>query len=80
MNQLVNGRHRPLSHPVVQARSHAALAREIASGLSASEIATMHDRIDDIARLVRMLPEQPLTPPQADRLRIIARELLRRAR
>lgn len=72
----------PASHPVLRRRALIDQARAgdgVLFPISAAEIAVVGDRIDSIAIAVRNLPDQPLTPSQADRLRIIARELGRRA-
>lgn len=67
----------PASHPVIQ--------RALAAGrlplppISATEVAGLSDRIDSLALAVADLPNQPMTPSQKDRLRIVARELTRRA-
>ena len=67
-------KRRPASHPVLRALD---AARD--GEISAMAVAGMSDRIDDIARLVRIMPDLPLTVAQTERLRIIARELIRRA-
>lgn len=77
-----HGKHVPPDHPVLRRRSVREAAQEAGHPLpaiSATEIAAVGDRIDWIAMAVRNLRNQPLTPAQAERLRIIARELARRA-
>jgi hypothetical protein len=46
---------------------------------SATERASLTERIDYLAMVVTMLPDRPLTTMQRDLIRTIARELLRRA-
>lgn len=68
-------RHVPRSHPVLRALPEAHPEPTI----SATAVAGMTDRIDEIARLVQLMPDLPLTVAQRQRLHIISNELLRRA-
>lgn len=77
-----HGKHVPPDHPVLRRRGAMETLRSGSQPLppiSAAEIAAVGDRIDWIAMAVHQLPDQPLTPAQAERLLIIARELERRA-
>lgn len=67
-------RHVPASHPVL--RTPPPLPEPT---ISAMAVHGQTDRIDELARLVRVLPVLPLTLSQREQLQIIARELLRRA-
>lgn len=65
-------RHVPASHPVLQR------VPAMATEPSRPEISNFNDRLDYVAMIVAQLPDRPLTVGQRERMRIIARELLRR--
>jgi hypothetical protein len=64
-----HGKHVPFSHP----------ARRSGTPPSAAEVQRMTDRLDSLALLVAGISDYPLTVPHRQRLRIIARELVRKA-
>lgn len=95
-------RHRPRSHPVVQARLRGMAggvticepdtddyygravppidvpADGVLPPMSAAAISRMSDRLDQLAKQVLELPDQPLTVGQRRAVKCIAAELMRR--
>lgn len=68
-------RHVPASHPVLRQMPTPTTVTEP----SRPEISNFNDRIDYLAFVVAQLPDRALTVAQRDRIRIVARELHRRA-
>lgn len=76
--------HRPASHPVLRrmaVRDQLSEAMREPRGVlvSASEVADLSTRIEDLAQRVAWLPDGPLTGQQRRGMIVVANELLRRA-